>query len=172
MLLLLAPVALVPTARPPRVLPSWPPPGADPEHTWVEGVSAGPLGRQPDRLFEYLFRRKLAAELGRDVPEPGFAGVIKLVQLLAVEKGADVSAGSLRVLVALFPDWPPVGAGRLLPPPLQLDATGRKGLLYWFEILFARPFPVFAGRMNAWVTWWAAQWLMGPWCADLRASNP
>ena len=86
--------------------------------------------------------------------------------------GADVSAGSLRVLVALFPDWPPVGAGRLLPPPLQLDATGRKGLLYWFEILFARPFPVFAGRMNAWVTWWAAQWLMGPWCADLCASNP
>ena len=33
-------------------------------------------------------------------------------------------------------------------------------------MLFARPFPVFAGRLNSWVTWWAAQWLMGPCTLD------
>ena len=35
-------------------------------------------------------------------------------------------------------------------------------MLWWFGVLFARPFPVFSAKLNAWVTWWAAQWLMGP----------
>ena len=112
-------LALVPVAPLTRVLPSWPPPGADPRYRWVEGESTGPLGGGPDRLFEHLFRQQLVAELGRDVDEPGFAGTIRLVELLTAERGiadgfSGVSAASLRVLEALFPDWPPLGARR--PP--------------------------------------------------------
>jgi hypothetical protein len=169
--------ALVPVSPPAKsilITPSWPPPGADPRYHWIEGESAGPLGRLPDRLFEHLFRRQLVVELGRDVDEPGFAGVIRLVELLAVERGvgdgaSGVSAASLRVLEALFPDWPPLGARHMVPEQLRRGVearAGRKGLLYWFEVLFARPFPVFAGRLNSWVTWWAAQWLMGPCTLD------
>jgi hypothetical protein len=166
-------LALVPVTPPSRRIlntPSWPPPRADPRYRWIEGESAGPLGRLPDRLFEHLFRRQLIAELGRDVDEPRFAGVIRLVELLAAERGVDdgasgVTAASKRVLEALFPDWPPLNARHIVPEQLHRGVearTGRKGLLYWFEVLFARPFPVFSGRLNAWVTWWAAQWLMGP----------
>lgn len=170
-------LALVPVAPPKRsilITPSWPPIGADPRYHWIEGESAGPLGRLPDRLFEHLFRQQLVVELGRDVDEPGFTGVIRLVELLAVERGvgdgaSGVSAASLRVLEALFPDWPPLAARHIVPEQLRRGVearAGRKGLLYWFEVLFARPFPVFAGRLNSWVTWWAAQWLMGPCTLD------
>ena len=143
-------LALLPVTPPSRsilITPSWPPPGADPRYHWIEGESAGPLGRLPDRLFEHLFRRQLVAELGRNVDEPGFAGVIRLVELLAVERGvgdgaSGVSAASLRVLEALFPDWPPLSARHFVPAQLRSGVEarpGRKGLLYWFEVLFVRP---------------------------------
>ena len=45
-----------------------------------------------------------------------------------------------------------------LPPP---RASGRPSPSRP-QVLFARPFPAFSGRLNAWVTSWAAQWLMGP----------
>lgn len=157
----------------PRVLPSWPPARADPRFTWDDASSSGPLGRAPDQLFERTFRRALVTELGRDVTDPSFRGIIELSQLLAAERGADVPDASRRVLSSLFPDWPPVWLRRLLPERVTDGMNrSRKGLLFWFEVLFARPFPVFSGRLNAWVTWWAAQWLMGP-CTleDLSADD-
>lgn len=151
-------------AAPVRVVRAWPPPGADPSRIWIEGVSSGPLGRAPDRLFERIFRQRLAAELGRDAADPTFRGIVDLARALVAERGPDVALASRRVLNECFPDWPPVAARRLLPASVCGDvrATGRKGLLFWFEVLFARPFPAFSGRLNAWVTSWAAQWLMGP----------
>lgn len=140
----------------------WPPPKADPAAVWVEGVSAGPLGRAPDALFEGTFRAALARELGRDSTRPGYAGVIELVRELITtfDTPATATAASRRVLNSLFPDWPPFAP------------RDRVGLLYWFEVLFAKPFPGFSAKLNAWVTWWAAQWLMGP-CelADLERAD-
>jgi hypothetical protein len=60
-----------------------------------------------------------------------------------------VVAKSRATLNSLFPNFPPA------------PSSSRAGLLYWFEVLFAKPFPAFSSKMNAWVTWWAAQWLMG-----------
>lgn len=130
---------------------------------WVEGVSAGPLGRTADALFEHLFRRGLVAELGRDVPFDGFDGTMELCRRLVEERGSDVSVAARRVLVNLFPD---VNFAHCLHglsflvltdaraaqwPPAAPD--GRRGLLYWFQELFAKPFPNFSYKLNAWVTW-------------------
>ena len=101
-------------------------------------------------MFEKTFRDSLVAELGVDSQLPGYAGVMDICRQLVAVCGANVSDTSRRVLVSLFPDWPPG------------SPSERKGLLYWFEVLFAKPFPSFSFKLNAWVTWWAAQWLMGP----------
>ena len=123
-------------AAPVRVVRAWPPPGADPSRIWIEGVSSGPLGRAPDRLFERIFRQRLAAELGRDAADPTFRGIVDLARALVAERGPDVALASRRVLNECFPDWPPVAARRLLPASVCGDvrATGRKGLLFWFEV--------------------------------------
>jgi len=139
----------------------WPPARADPTAGWREGTDSGPLGLQADEIFQRLFRHSLAAEAGRDLPDAGYAGVIALVRILVTEAStaADITAASRRVLASLFPDLPPK------PPPMLQPRTirpGRPGLLWWFEVLFARPFPAFSSKLNAWVTWWAGQWLMGP----------
>ena len=131
---------------------TWPPAGADPDARWIEGGSSGPLGPLLDRLLEQKFRSALAAEAGGDVPDAGFSGIVALSRALVSRhrSGSAIAGASRRVLRSLFPNWPP-GA-----------PTGQVGLLYWFGVLFARPFPVFSAQLNAWVTWWAAQWLMGP----------
>ena len=148
-------------AGPAAISDSWPPAGADANAEWVDGKDAGPLGHAVDNHFESLFRQALVRELGRDVAAPGYAGVIDLVRALVAEGRADtdVSAASRRVLLSLFPDLPPK------PPPALQSKTiskNRPGLLFWFEVLFAKPFPGFSAQLNAWVTWWAGQWLMGP----------
>lgn len=84
--------------------PGWPPPAASPSHVWTEGLSAGPLGRRVDVLFERLFRNGLTAELGRDVDVEGYAGVMQICRSLVEERGGEVSSASKRVLVQLFPD--------------------------------------------------------------------
>ena len=165
---------------PPLVIPSWPPPDADDSATWTDRRSAGPLGRRADALFEALFRRSLEHELEQDyrsyVPgttqlegdAPGYTGVVRLVRTLVSSRGAGAMTSSWRVLRGLFPNWPPrYGDEAATPPP-----AARPGLLFWFERLFARPFPAFSAKLNAWVTWWAGQWLMGP-CAveDLSAED-
>jgi hypothetical protein len=105
-------------------------------------------------LFEDTFRGALAKEagVGRNALGGGYDGVIALSRLLSGREsnGEGARSASRRVLRDLFPNWPP-GA-----------PAGRVGLLHWFSVLFARPFPGFSAKLNAWVTWWAAQWLMGP----------
>ena len=81
-------------AAPVRVVRAWPPPGADPSRIWIEGVSSGPLGRAPDRLFERIFRQRLAAELGRDAADPTFRGIVDLARALVAERGPDVALAS------------------------------------------------------------------------------
>ena len=130
----------------------WPPAGADPAAIWEEGVSSGPLGRTADALFEGAFRAALARELGRDPAcgPAGFAGIIELARALVELRGPASTAAARRVLNQLFPDWPPFAP------------AGRRGLLYWFEVLFAGPVPAFAAKLNAWATAAMGQWLMGP----------
>lgn len=122
---------------------------------WDAARDSGPLGSRVDALFMSRFRSKLAAELGRDsgLLEHDYSAVIELVSALHARDAASpvaVAASSRHVLRSLFPNWPPFN------PP------GTVGLLHWFGVLFARPFPVFSARLNTWVTWLAAQWLMGP----------
>lgn len=120
---------------------------------WDDARDCGPLGRPMERLLQMRFRAKLAEELGRDsAAEPEFAAIVDLVNSLHARGGANQSAtvdSARNVLRSLFPNWPP------------FNPEGTIGLLYWFKILFARPFPVFSARLNAWVTYLAAQWLMG-----------
>jgi hypothetical protein len=122
---------------------------------WDGLTDSGPLGRAADALFMARFRSKLAEEFGRDSREPAasYAGIVELIVGLHEREGGQapelVEGASRRVLRSLFPNWPP------------LNPEGTVGLLHWFGVLFARPFPVFSARLNAWVTWLAAQWLMG-----------
>ena len=127
---------------------------ADPLARWDDASMSGPLGRTADRIFMKLFRKKLAASILRlesDYPE-GYDGMMDIVkEILETSLSSDEAvAKSLTTLRSLFPDWPPFS------PPDKV------GLLYWFELLFAKPFPAFSAKLNSWVTWWAAQWLMGP----------
>lgn len=54
----------------------------------------------------------------------------------------DVQARTRSILNSLFPSW--------LPPA--------------FKVMFARPLPALSNKLNAQVTAWTCQWLMGP-CA-------
>lgn len=133
---------------------SWPPVGAEAQYRWRDGISSGPLGARVDGLLQTRFRLALEAE-ARVAPEAlgsGFEGVIGVSRELAGRQASGQAArdASRRVLLSLFPDWPPG------------SPVGRVGLLHWFGVFFARPFPAFSAKLNAWVTWWAAQWLIGP----------
>lgn len=46
----------------------------------------------------------------------------------------------MEILLTLFPSWLP----------------------RFFSVMFAKPFPEFSNKMNAWVTALTCQWLMGP----------
>lgn len=120
---------------------------------WDPARDAGPLGRGADALFMARFRSKLAAEYGRDsaAPAGSYEGITELIVRLHERDGraALVEGASRRVLASLFPNWPP------------FNPRGTVGLLFWFGVLFARPFPAFSAKLNTWVTWLAAQWLMG-----------
>ena len=129
---------------------AWPPASIDSAAAWEEGVSAGPLGRTADAFFERAFRAALAAELGRDSNVHGFSGIVDLARRLVATRGPASAVAARRVLNELFPDWPPFAP------------AGRRGLPYWFEQLFARPFPAFSAKLNAWATAQMGQWLMGP----------
>ena len=149
---------------------AWPPPDAAPEYEWDAATSSDPLGRGADALFEDLFRRALETEASQDFRSyddgrsrlrgdvGGYSGVVGVVRELVAARGALAALASQRVLRRLFPDWPPrFGAEAATAPP-----AARPGLLWWFEILFARPLPAFSAKLNARVTALAGQWLMGP----------
>lgn len=126
---------------------------ADDAHVWDESTMSGPLGKTADDLFMHRFRQALAASNLKESSDykAGYDGMIDIVkEIIETAESADaVVVKSRATLNSLFPDWPP-------------SWTDRVGLLFWFEILFAKPFPAFSSKLNSWVTWWAAQWLMGP----------
>jgi len=107
-----------------------------------------------DNVFMSRFRLKLASELGVSDTDfaAGYDGLMQMIHLLhsSTQNKEDVVETSRRTLCGLFPNWPPFAP------------KGKTGLLWWFGVLFATPFPAFSARLNALVTWWAAQWLMGP----------
>ncbi len=129
---------------------------ADPSFAYDQATMSKPL----DGFFLERFRSKLAEELGVSNGEfrPGYEGLMDLIAYLhGSGSGYNmtlVTERSRRTLNGLFPNWPP-GA-----------PSDEVGLLFWFRILFARPFPAFSAKLNAWVTWLAAQWLMGPCSLD------
>ena len=103
----------------------------------------GPLGKAIDRLFLRIFRSKMAERVGCDsnLPYDDYQGLMELTAALNARYSdrRQVQAIAQDVLRSLFPSWLP----------------GQ------YAILFSKPFPAFAARMNAWATWWAGTWLMG-----------
>lgn len=128
----------------------WPPEGVDVTAVWTDSDS-GPLGRVIDALAESQLRAGLIAELGTGSFRPGYAGIIDATNAMTRELGANATmAISRRVLRSLFPNW---------PPSPDRDTVG---LLYWFKILFAAPFPEFSAKMCSLATYCFGHWLMGP----------
>lgn len=128
----------------------WPPVGVDPSGVWKE-TDSGPLGAAVDNWAMERFRSGLIGEVGGTTHRPGFDGIIDASNKMAREMGpAATTASAQRVLRGLFPDWPK-GA-----PP------GAVGLLYWFKILFATPFPEISAKLTALATFSFGHWLMGP----------
>lgn len=103
-------------------------------------IDSNPL----NALFTRLFLARLEAELGQKaVDATGFSAVVQVVRRLANRYRNDpeeLRAASQRVISSFFPKW--------LPPA--------------FVMLFSKPLPAFAARINAVITVAVTQWLMGP----------
>ncbi|KAJ8600902.1 hypothetical protein CTAYLR_010429 [Chrysophaeum taylorii] len=137
------------SAPPLKHVARWPPEGTDASARWSEG-EAGPLGRGVDAWAESRFRAGLLKEVGGDdTYASGFEGIVEIANLFAKRGAEEARKAARRVLCSLFPDWPP-------------SPEGGVGLLYWFDILFARPFPAFSAKLNAAATFAFGHWLMGP----------
>lgn len=103
----------------------------------------GPMGKWSDKLFLIMFRSKFAEKVGVDsnLPKDDYAGLMELTNALNARYSnkKEVRLIAQNVLRSLFPSWLP----------------GR------FAVMFAKPFPEFSSRMNAWATKMAGTWLMG-----------
>jgi len=111
----------------------------------------GPLGRWADQIFLKMFRDKLAEQVYRDEdeanriplsPDGTYQEIIDLAAALNRRSNLsrqDIQERARETLVQLFPSW--------MPPQ--------------YAVLFSKPFPAFAARMNAWATFVAGTWLMG-----------
>jgi hypothetical protein len=104
----------------------------------------GPLGPQIDNLFLSIFRTKFSQQIeGMDsqLPNTDYQGLMELTAALNARYSSRETAQRIaqNVLRSLFPSW--------LPPQ--------------FAIMFAKPFPEFSARMNAWATVVMGTWLMG-----------
>lgn len=103
----------------------------------------GPMGKDIDSIFLSLFRSKMAEKIGVDsnLPLDDYNGILELVNALNARFSDrnEIQTIAQDVLRALFPSWLP-GA---------------------FGVMFAKPFPEFSSRMNAWATKMAGTWLMG-----------
>ncbi|OSX72489.1 hypothetical protein BU14_0431s0013 [Porphyra umbilicalis] len=117
----------------------------------------GPTDAPPDytaideelrsRVLLSAFRNALIEELAPVPPpanlSPGFNGSMELVSALSAKynnRPRDLTAGSLRVLYSLFPEW----------------------ILVAFRNSFAVALPGVSARLNAAVTSLTSRWLMGP----------
>lgn len=103
----------------------------------------GPLGQAADDLFMKYFRSKLAKNAGVDssLPQGDYQGLMELTAALNAryQDRRQVQKVAQQTLRDLFPSW--------LPKQ--------------FAVLFAKPFPEFSARMNAWATKLGGTWLMG-----------
>jgi len=96
--------------------------------------------RPHNMLIQTLFRSKMAQAVGRDVQSKGYQAIIDLTRQLNQFSPHETQARTLQILKSLFPFW-------LLPA---------------FKVLFSKPMPEFACKMNAWATALTCEWLMGP----------
>jgi len=103
----------------------------------------GPLGKSLDYTFMALFRSKLAEKVGVDskLPLNDYQGLMELVSAMNARYSdrREVQKIAQDTLLSLFPSW--------LPSQ--------------FAIIFAKPFPSFSSRLNAWATMMTGTWLMG-----------
>ena len=99
-----------------------------------------------DTLFLVVFRRALAQHTdGPDSTRPwtDFRGITELAARLNQQHKTNqthIHWAARQTLQSLFPSWMPSQYAKL----------------------FSKPFPGFAARMNAWATYVAGTWLMGP----------
>ena len=99
------------------------------------------IDAQPwNKLFLKLFRTKMAGQLGvrDDDYDEGYRGMVKLARELNARP--HTRENTQAILRSLFPSWLPAQ----------------------FATLFARPFPAFSAKLNAYATLLSCQWLMGP----------
>lgn len=111
---------------------------------------AGPSTPKPiysdDSLFDRtaisVFRGALAQTLGGDTSsKEGYAGIMELaLELNRQYTSAETRMRTRGVLRGLFP----------------------KFIIMLFPLMFARPFPAFSAKLNAWITSLTCVWLMGP----------
>ncbi len=104
----------------------------------------GPLGPALDRLFLMVFRKKMAKLVGEEkdskLPNDDYQGLMELTSKMnASYSQEEVQKIAQEVLKSLFPDF----------------------ILNNFGWMFAKPFPEFSSKMNAWATFYAGIWLMG-----------
>jgi len=104
----------------------------------------GPLGPDIDKLFLRIFRGKMAENIGKQhdssLPHDNYMGLMELARTMnIVYDKPKVRELSQNILKSLFPSWLPNAFG-------------------W---MFARPFPAFSAKMNAWATYVVGTWLMG-----------
>jgi hypothetical protein len=104
----------------------------------------GPLGSTLDQLFLIIFRHKMAQQIGKENDSKraynDYGGLMELASTMnIINSKDDVQLLSQNVLKSLFPSWLPNAFG-------------------W---MFAKPFPGFSARMNAWATYVFGTWLMG-----------
>mmetsp|Transcript_31127 Transcript_31127/g.75224 ORF Transcript_31127/g.75224 Transcript_31127/m.75224 type:complete len:495 (-) Transcript_31127:1337-2821(-) len=142
------------------VVVTGPPLSTKPDYVEIHG----PLGKWIDGLLLEFFKSKLTRNVlgcgggggGKTGEESddddeatpaslnisdGYAGIIELTEALNARytDRLVVQHKARLTLRQLFPSW--------LPP--------------WFAVLFARPFPQFSARLNAWATLMGGTWLMG-----------
>jgi len=116
-----------------------PPPESKPDYDNIHG----PLGPALDKIFLIIFRSRMAEKIGMDSnrPRDDYEGLMELAALMNsfYSDRREVQIISQDILRSLFPSWLP----------------------RQFGLLFAKPFPEFSCRLNAWATKMAGTWLMG-----------
>jgi len=118
--------------------PATPPPSYKDELWW-------------DRTALSMFRGAMVKNLGQDVMEQGYDGVMRLALMLNQRyEPLETRARTRSILRSLFPVF----------------------IIKLFPLMFARPFPAFSAKLNAYITSVTCSWLMGPMkLFDLKAEE-
>eukprot|EP01041_Mallomonas_annulata_P010601 gene10601-22136_t len=93
-----------------------------------------------DKVLFSRFSASVANEMGDAAPPQSYSGLISMISQMVRSRPTKVAHDQGKnILVKLFPRW----------------------LLDQYKVMFSKPFPAFSSRMNAWVTHWTTNWLMG-----------